>query len=263
MPSNALGANRVELVVHPTLIEGYRAQGPIKNWTRDDIDRLDIIPYVKVEETFKPISATSGEPLDGGEAGMVIASMTGPSIDFNQSVRFGQLGAKRTYRVVARAYDQRGELISIANVQENVNAVEITVGTNDTPTVHAKLPVRLKDVDFAGRTTVSLGLAGAINRAERLMATLYTVSDGFQVPIANTWLLLEGGNLPKAGQPRVMNLGNLQAKTQYRVIASVLDSTGTIATDSVDVSVGTDDTPADGRLVVTVPEHALRGRLGQ
>jgi len=248
--------DRVDLWVQPTLMNGYSLQAEAKRWTKVDIVTLDILPYVRTHDgSYKPISRETGLPVEIGHADRIRLSMASPSIQFDSPIAIRNLRARQYYRIYAQAYDGAGKLIS---TDDAGSYVEVDVGYSDQPQPSAsKLPVTLVDKLFDAKARVTLDVSGARNRVGSVSATLFRMDGGTAVELA-TPPILAGEALPGT-----LTLGNLRAQTTYRVLATAKDAQdATLATGSVDVSVGIDTSIGAKALTLPILEYPLSARIG-
>ena len=250
------GHERVDLWIQPTLTHAYALQAEVKRWKKGDIERLDILPYIRTQDgSYKPISSVSGLPVELGHADRIRLSMASPSIAFDRPFAIRNLRARQYYRIYAQAYDGAGNLISSDGPG---SYVEVDVGYSDQPQPGAsKLPVTLLDTLFDAKAQVTLGVSGAINRVSTVSATLYRMDGPTAVELATP------ASLAKSALPGTLTLSNLRAQTTYRVLASAKDpQNATLATGSVDVPVGIDTTVDAKALSLPIREYPLSARIG-
>lgn len=254
-PNVTLTHGRVDLVVQPVLAAGYSAQAEVGCKSADSIKRLDILPYVQTgTNVFHPISSVTGEASTAGDPDQVKLSQTAPSIDFDHPVTLRNLRANTTYRIFGQAYDESNVLISTTDAY---SYVEITVGTDNTPQLPVKLPLKLLDTPFSAATTISLNTSGALNRLSEVTSGLYALVNDAEVPVGDATLTI----LPNAF-PRTVSLSHLQANTTYRLKAHAKDSGGSpLTSGAVDIPVTTNDTPASQTMTLIIPEFPLVARV--
>lgn len=248
--------DRVDLWIQPTLMHAHALQAEIKRWTKGDIERLDILPYIRTPDgSYQPISGATGLPVALGDADRIRLSMASPSIHFDRPIAVRNLRAQQFYRIYAQAYDGAGNLISRDDAS---SYVEVAVGYSDQPQPGAsKLPVTLLDRLFEAQAQVTLGVSGAVNRVDTLSATLYRMDGLTAVELAAP------RNLAKGALPGTLTLSNLRAQTTYRVLAAAKDpQNATLATGSVDVPVGIDPKIDAKSLSLPIREYPLSARIG-
>ena len=250
------GHERVDLWIQPTLMNAYALQAEVKPWKKGDIERLDILPYIRTPDgSYKPISSVSGLPVELGHADRIRLSMASPSIPFDRPIAVRNLRARQYYRIYAQAYDGAGKLIS---TDDAGSYVEVDVGYSDQAQLNAsRLPVTLLDKLFDAKAQVTLGVSGATNRVNSLSATVYRMDGETAVELAAP------ASLAKAALPGTLTLSNLRAQTTYRVLATAKDTQDApLATGSVEVPVGIDPSVGDKALTLPIPEYPLSARIG-
>lgn len=254
------GHERVDLLIQPTLMNAPALQAAIKPWTKHDIAKLDVLPYVRTPDgSFKPISGMTGLPVEPGDPTRIRLSMASPSIDFDRPIRLSNMRVQQHYRIYAQAYaqDDAGNE-TLISTDDAGSYAEISVGNSDQPQLSAaRLPVTLQDKRFTATAEVTLGVQGATNRVETLAAGVYRLDGSTFVELRTPQ------SLQKAALPGKLTLTHLRSGTTYRVLATAKDaSAGTLATGSVDVPVGIDTDAGARQLMLPIPEYPLSARVG-
>ena len=236
------------LMLVPRVVEHPAIQAVVAQPTAASIARLDMIPMVETSPgVFQPFKA-DGSPTALGDAQALVVSQSVPSLKLDRGITLTGLARNTKYRVLARAYDAQGKLISM----DASSTVNVTVGVDDAPTSTA-IPVQLADAPFAAKTTVMLMNGTSPNYAS-VVTTLVTVS-------GSTETLVPGSmqTLTKAQMPMMLALDGLMANTTYRLNASLRDAGNVeVATASAEIAVTNDDAPAGKMLAfnVILPEPA-------
>lgn len=227
-----LGADK-EIVVYPRFDRA--SQAILNPNTISSIATLDIVPYVEVTAgSYSPISSLTGNVTTVGAADMLKLSQASPSIDPNRPFIIKKLKPNKNYRVWARAYNSSNALIS----QDSTSYVDVAVGNNDAPAM-AQLPVNLADIPFGASILVDINHDG---RYDNLKSTLYLVAGGGQLAIAQT----------TRSYPQ-LSFGNLQGNTSYRLVAEAYKLGSMMASNSLDINITNDTSPATGTLSLTIP----------
>lgn len=184
------------LRVRPVVNDGVAVMASVPKLTAADIDTLDVFLEVKVDETFVPVDAVSGQP-SAGTSKPVKLRVDAP-LDPDLALSFTHLKPNSTYRIVARAY--KGEqVISDAAASQ----VEVSVGTN-TSLDPISLPVKVV-TPFTARTQVEVALWGAFPLADRLQVSL-------KHPVRG---LVASLSVPKSSLGKPLALTSLNADTSY------------------------------------------------
>lgn len=223
----------------------FRLQTQVDRKTEADIAAVDVVPYVQVTGgRFKPIAAATGLPVEEGDTRLLSARIAPPLA--SRTVTLGRLKPDTAYRIVSRAYDASGTLISV----DEGSRVDLAVGQDDRPAFSALLPVQLSDTAFGASCSVTVSVIGMNGRFDHVRAILYRVgASGSETAVAGGEVMIPASYLPRA-----VELGSLQAETTYRVKAvAETAADGSLAQNQVDVVVGTDDEPLDLAVVVTLP----------
>lgn len=222
-----------ELVVYPRFVP--HTQSVILPLSLSSIATLDIVPYVEVSQgVFSPISSTTGNATVPEDPNVLKLSQASPSIDPNRPFVLRRLKPNNKYRVYGKAYNASNALISL----DTSSYTEVNVGSNDAPTM-ATLPVNLIDTPFGASTSVTINTDG---RFDYLKTTLYLVSNNSQVALSQTIR-----NNP------TINFANLQNNTSYKLVAEAYKLGGVMASNSLNLTITNDTTPATTSLALNVP----------
>lgn len=233
----------VTLLLMPRIDGAQGIQAPVKRWTSSDIHRLDVVPYLEVSPgDYRPLSKMGTPTTLEDTANLLRASRTSP-LNLNQPIALSQLKPNQKYRVFAHAYTAGNELISTLDAR---SYLDVSVGTDDRPTMAAMLPVRLIDSPFAASTTVTVTNSGS-NDFDDVVTSLVSVVGGTETAIANSH------TIPKAQIPKTFKLDGLQAQTLYRMKAEARRAGTPVATASVNVNVSTDTSVSSVSLALSVP----------
>lgn len=232
LQSHTVGKQQ-EIVVYPKFQKD--TQAIIPGNTLDSIATLDIVPYVETTPgVYAPISSVTGDPTVIGAVDLLRLSLASPSIDPSRPFVIRRLKPNKNYRVYGRAYNVSNGQIS----QDLTSYVDVAVGSNDAPSM-ATLPVNLLATPFAAKAIVALTTAG---RYDYLDSTLYLLSGNAQVAVARTTRLYPN-----------LTFTNLQANTNYKLVAEARKFGTLFASSSITFNVGQDDAPATYSIALTIP----------
>jgi hypothetical protein len=205
------------------------------------IATLSVAAYVETTtDTYKPIKASTGEPAEPGDSGLLVTSVATPAINFERGVVFKNLKPSKKYRFIARAYASGGGQIS----DDSRSSVDLTVADDDRPAL-ATLPLRLVDLAFSATASVNLTITGS-PAYTRVDTQLYTVVDATETPVS--------GNAPSIDNPAsgaTLTFSNLRANTTYRLRGTLMQNSTTVGSGYVNISVTTDDAPGPFTLTLT------------
>lgn len=234
----------VTLLLTPRIDGALGIQAPVKRWTASDIHRLDVVPYLEVSPgDYRPLSKTGTPTTLGDTANLLRASRTAP-LNLSQPIALSHLKPNQKYRVFAQAYTAENELISTLDSR---SYLDVSVGTDDRPTLAATLPVRLIDSPFAASTTVTVTNSGS-NDFDDVVTSLVSVVGGVETAIANS-----SHTIPKAQIPKTFKLDGLQAQTLYRMKAEARRAGTPVATALANLNVSTDTSVSAVSLALNVP----------
>lgn len=199
------------------------------------IATLDIVPCVEVGAgVYSPMSATTGNPTELGALDVLKLTQASPSIDPNRPFVVRRLKPNTKYRVMARAYNVSNSLISL----DASSYSDVSVLNDDAP-ILASVPVTLTNTPFAATTSVTVKTSG---RFDYLKTTLCLATGNTLVPIGfNT------------RPDPIIKLENLQANTTYRLVAEAYKFGTMMASNSVDIAIGSETAPATQSLSLSVP----------
>lgn len=224
-----------DLVIYPRFLA--QSQALLPNNTLASIATLDIVPYIEdTPGVFKPISLLTGNATVPEDPNLLKLSASSPSIDPNRPFVVRKLKPNKNYRVYGRAYNSANALIS----QDASSCVAVNVGIDDAPSM-AQLPVQLINVPFGASTAVTVNTDG---RYDYLTSTLYLVSDNTQVAVSQTAL-----NNP------TVTFAKLQGNTSYKLVVEAYKFGGAIASSTLNLDIGSDNTPATSSLSLTIPYY--------
>lgn len=222
-----------EFLVYPRL--SAKTQALVQTNTISSIATLDIIPYLETTPgVYAPVSAVTGGTTTVGAADMLKLTQASPSIDPGRPFIVRKLKANRNYRIYGRAYNS-------ANVQISLDAssfVSVAVGQDDAPGM-ATVPVNLTDMPFSACSSVLLLTEG---RYDYLKGTLYLNSGNVPVAVATT----------TRSNPEFA-FSNLQGNTSYRLVTEAYKLGAVVASNSVDLNIGTDNAPASVSFPLSIP----------
>ncbi|MBO9541238.1 NHL repeat-containing protein [bacterium] len=240
-----LASPGTSLLVTPSLFAGSRVQAVVAPKTAADIHRLDLILEIQTApEEFAPISALTGQPTTLSDPNALTKTLTAP-IDFNRATLLGNLRPQTTYRVLARAYDAAGNLIS---TDDERCAATVAVGNNDQSAIAARLPVKLVDTVFAGRASVTINLLGPAS-ASLILTDLTAPRASYP-------------SLTQASASRVVTVSNLRPTTNYQLLATSYDASGQpLSTASATLAVANDDALASMSIDVPAVKSDLVANL--
>lgn len=236
-------AGSVTLLLTPRIDGAPGIQASVKRWTSSDIHRLDVVPYLEVGPgDYRPLSKSGTPTTLEDTANLLRASRTAP-LNVSQPIALSHLKPNQKYRIFAHAYTAGNELISTLDSR---SYLDVSVGTDDRPTMAATLPVRLIDSPFAASTTVTVTNSGS-NDYDDVVTSLVSVVGGTETAIASSY------TIPKAQIPKTFKLDGLQAQTLYRMKAEARRAGTPVATASVNVNVSTDTSVSSVSLALNVP----------
>lgn len=223
----------VDVAIYPK-VNPY-TQAIVPNYTIANIATLSIIPHIETAPgVYSSISSVTGNPVAADAQDVLRLSMASPSIDPNRPFIIRHLKANSNYRILARAYASNNGAIS----NDASSLVELALTNNDAPTL-ATVPVNLVNVPFAATTSVTLNVEG---KFDYLKTTLYLMAGNAQIGVSTT----------TQTKPEV-TFGNLQANTNYRVVAEAYKLGAVKASQSLDITTGNDNAPATQSIALNVP----------
>lgn len=235
------------LLVSPVFVDGaLRTQAEVKAKTAKDIAVLEVVPYVHVgNEVFWPIALQTGEATDSTDPQQIVKARQ-EAFDPSRQVVIPLTGLRpqTRYRVVARAYDASAALISTDDAR---SWAEVSVLSDNRPTVPLTLPVTLIDTPFGTTRSFALTITGRAFNA--ISGTLFKVlNDGDEAVLGGTL------NLTPENANRRITFGNLEAQTTYRLDLRALDDAFLpIASKSIDWVITNDDDPVHQDLAWEIP----------
>lgn len=223
------------LRLKPYVPASRSTQALVRPKTVDDIFELALVPERDPGDgVFRTLRWESGEPLDpsvGFDWEQIAFTVRwAPHIMFDRPVTLGGLRANGRYRIVALAYDRKGELIS----DPEASRVDLTLGDDDAPSVDVPMPVHLVDTAFGATCTLDLAATGRVDRLDHLEVRLK--ADVGSEPLATYVVTPERLFTP-------LKLTHLRAQTTYvvEVVALVRDDGAAPAPQTLEVAVGQDD----------------------
>jgi sugar lactone lactonase YvrE len=246
--SARMGSAKFTLVPHVT--EATFTQALVTRPTAASIARLEVFPLVETSPgNYQPMKA-DGSPTVLGDTEAIRITQNSPDLRLGRPIELTGLAPNTRYRILARAYDADGKLLSV----DATSRLDVNV-TDDDALLTPVLPVMLADVPFAAATTITLD-----NAAEAFYATvetqLVTVAGGVETPVDGTTQTLSKAQIPLA-----LKLDGLRADTLYRLKAVLRDSENAqVAAASVEIAVANDDAPSGKTLAMAArPKSILAG----
>lgn len=234
---------KVAVTLIPLMHEDRVLTALVSKRTAADIDRLQLVPYRQDSiGSFAPISQLTGLAVEPGDPQSLVLTMERP-VAFNRQIRLEGLRPRTRYRILAKAFDNSGALISTTDSR---SFVEVTVDTDDRPEIPLKLPVKLIDSPFEGRSTVNLSVDGPLEEVRDVWLALFLLENGLEVELPAASLSVGRFELPRS-----IVLANLKPFTTYRLRGRVRDLDGWPAgSNFVDLPIAGDEEPASHSLAV-------------
>lgn len=245
-PERVTMESGASLYVLPTLIASPSTQAIVNQKTQADIRRLEIIPLREVgTNVFAPIARQSGGTSTLDDPNIVKVVQTYPTLSFDKPVVLENLKSNQKYRIIARAFDAQGSVISS---DDAFSSVDVTVGIDETVSLPTKLPVKVIPTLFSAQASVSCSVTGSPAFAYMDVA-LYSRANSIDYPISTATQRYAAAQLP-----RTARLTNLRPNTTYRLKFSARGADDAeLAATFMDLAITTETRPPEVRANVHVP----------
>lgn len=234
------------LILTPEVVDTLKAQAVVEGPSKvEDIVRIDVFPLVETSAGVYQALLPDGGTTAVGDENALKVSQSKPDLNFERPIELTGLAAHTKYRILGRAYDKSDKLIS----SDEVSFVDIVMQNDDAPTV-GTLPIKLPDVHFAARTTISFNdyvdqdPDGNFETAE---ISVIEIANGTETPLPNSAMTRTRNALPLT-----LKLDNLRPQTAYRLNITLRDADNRVVKmTSARVYVSNDDEPATQTVSLT------------
>jgi Gluconolactonase len=197
-----------------------QAPSGIPVYDASSVDKLEIIPMLKVGNDFLPVSKTTKGTVNQGSADqlmMVIENVSWEALDKHRVYVLKNLAPNSTYRVQVKAYDSQGTQIS----KDETSFGDVVVATADRPQmIPAPVPLELKDKPFQARVQVDLSFAGGnLGETRSVVLKLMKKVGAADVPVGLPQVLSQNQL-----SNRRITLAGLAPQTDYTLHAEAFDA---------------------------------------
>lgn len=226
----------------PRLTEGRHVLALRPVYKATDIASLSVTPYVLAPgSVYKNIDALTGEATDSTSAGILWLTQASPSIDLTKKLRFSNLKPQKTYKIIARAYNTAGTLIS----SDASSTVIVSVATSESPTFNT-LPLKLVDTTFGATASIAI-LNDATSSVAVYESSVWTVAGGVATPVSGATASIPV-NLSN------FYVTNLSGSRTYRIMLTAFDAfLVPLATGSTDIVIDQDDEIPGATISLEIP----------
>ncbi len=222
-------------------------QAIVKEWRATDIHRIEIVPLLEIDaETALPLSKLTSEPTTMDDPDIVKVEMSGTELILERAIVLTGLRRHQTYRIVAHAYTESGNAISIPYG----STVTVRLDDDDRPTMPTVLPLALAPKDFSGRMPLVLWLTDPGNRVDHVQVKVFRKYDEYAFPDGSPL------TIARADLALGLTLLGLRARTDYQVTVTAYEAdpeAAALSETELSWRMEDDDEPATRSVTISVP----------
>lgn len=236
----------VDLAVVPQFSSGRDTLAVVTKNASASVDHVSIYLLAQVDGEYRPLHNQTRLPITSLDDANAYRLRVEASSDFaNHPITVKGLKRNANYKLRGRAYNSSNQLLS---KDDSSCEATVSVTTDDRPVLPVRLPIAMKDVEFAGRTQLNLAVIRP-GVATRVLVSLLR-QDNATILATKSYAI--------EAMPATMSVANLQPNTTYQLKADALNDVGaSLVSTSALCVVTNNDRPAEVSLSVKVPYQVL------